>query len=119
LYNRERGLSLLETTIALAVLGVVAIVILSALITGAKASNTAWEQATAESLTRSEIEYIKSLDYQATYDVEPLLSMPVGWEILEPISVELVADSLQKIIITIKREGKTVLSVVTYKGEKQ
>ncbi len=59
----ESGVTLIETLVALAVLGLIAVVFLSGLATAARATLIADEQATAESLARSEIEYVKSQDY--------------------------------------------------------
>lgn len=60
LAQSQKGLSLVEVLIALAILGVVAVVFLSSLATSSKATIIADERTNAESLTRSELEYIKS-----------------------------------------------------------
>lgn len=55
-----KGQSLIEVLIAIAILGVVAVAFFSALGTNSKAIIIADEQTTAESLARSELEYVKS-----------------------------------------------------------
>ena len=56
----QKGLSLIEVLIAVAILGIVAVVFLSSLATSSKATIIADERTNAESLSRSELEYIKS-----------------------------------------------------------
>ena len=60
LAQSQNGLSLIEVLIAVAILGVVAAVFLSSLATSSKATIIADERTNAESLTRSELEYVKS-----------------------------------------------------------
>jgi prepilin-type N-terminal cleavage/methylation domain-containing protein len=83
----EKGFTLLEVIIAIALLGVVAVAILSGLSTGSRAILVADERATAESLARSQMEYVKSLDYtkapsggEASY-TNAKLAVPSGYEI--------------------------------------
>lgn len=59
----ERGFSLLEVALALALIGIIAIAFLLALAGASKAISIADEQATAQSLTRTELEYIKDQDF--------------------------------------------------------
>ena len=60
LRGNSRGVTLLEVVIALAILGLVAVAFLSALATASTAIIIADERTTAESLARSELEYVKS-----------------------------------------------------------
>jgi prepilin-type N-terminal cleavage/methylation domain-containing protein len=61
----EKGFSLMEVALAIALLGVVAIAYLGALATGSKAIMIADERATAESLARTQIEYVRSQEYSS------------------------------------------------------
>jgi prepilin-type N-terminal cleavage/methylation domain-containing protein len=81
----EKGFSLIEVVIAVALLGIVAIAILLALATGSKAIFIADEQATAESLARATMEYVRNQDYDAdnnppVYDLDDL-DIPPGFDI--------------------------------------
>jgi len=62
----SRGFTLVEVLIALAILGIVAVAFLSALATASTALILADERTTAESLTRAQLEYVKSQPYNST-----------------------------------------------------
>lgn len=74
----EKGFSLLEVMIAISLLGVVAVAFLSAMSTASRAVFIADEQASAESLARSEMEYVKSQDYSAASPVNWSYELPSG-----------------------------------------
>ena len=59
----QRGQILIEVLVALAILGIVAVAFLTALTTTSLALIVADRKTTAESLTRSEFEYIQNSDY--------------------------------------------------------
>jgi len=64
LIKDERGITLIEVLIALAILGLVAAAFLSGLATASRAIIIADERTTAESLARSQMEYVKNQEYQ-------------------------------------------------------
>jgi len=59
----ESGTTLIETLVALALLGAIGVAFLSGLATTSRATIIADEQTTAESLARSQIEWAKKVDY--------------------------------------------------------
>lgn len=116
----EKGFSLLETIVAIAVLGLVAVAFLGGLGTSTKATMTTGERAIAESLARSELEYVRNCTYQYDtdeYDINPMLDIPESWSMTPPVveSVHATDDGLQKVTVSVERNGKTVLSLFTYK----
>jgi len=123
LVAKERGIALIETLIALALLGAIGVAFLGGLGTATKASIVTNEQATAESLVRSEIEYVKKCVYQydaSQYPVNPGLTIPQSWSVPPPV-VELVHasdDGIQEVTVTAERNGETMLSIVVYKVDR-
>jgi len=119
----ERGFSLIETLIGLALLGIIAVGFLVGLNTGSRATFAANKQATAESLVRSEIEYVKNCAYEddaSEYLVDPALSIPEGWT-MPPPSVEplhATDDGIQNVTVTAEHNGKTILSINIYKVDR-
>jgi len=85
--GRSRGFSLIEVSIAIALIGIVVVGILSALSYASMVLIIADREATAESLARSQIEYIKNQPYDddfpgggvATY--EEIAPIPDGYTI--------------------------------------
>jgi len=61
--TRQRGFSLIETTVAIALLAVIVVAILSAFSATTLAARRHQEETTLDRLTRSDIEYIKSQPY--------------------------------------------------------
>jgi prepilin-type N-terminal cleavage/methylation domain-containing protein len=82
--KQEKGFSLIEVVLAIALLGVVAVAFLGALATGSKTIFIADERATAESLARAQMEYVRNQDYDAEnnppqYALIP--DIPAGYDI--------------------------------------
>ncbi len=121
--GKESGVALIEVLVALGILGFIAAIFLGGVATATKASIIAKEHATAESLVRSEIEYVKNFAYQyftSSYPVNPALTIPEGWAILSPVVVPVHAsdDGIQKVAVTAERNGEPVLSVIVYKVDR-
>jgi type II secretory pathway pseudopilin PulG len=78
----ERGYSLIEEAISIALVGIIAVGFLSGLGYASIALATADERSTAESLARSEVEYVKNQFYivAANYDSEISESGEVTYE---------------------------------------
>ncbi len=120
----QRGVSLLETLVALSILSVIGVTFINGLVTVSKANFTADEQTTAESLARSQIEWAKNADYveEATqYSPAPI---PDGGDHVD-YSVVITAsplrnpdDGLQRITVTIKHFDKTIIELESYKRQK-
>jgi prepilin-type N-terminal cleavage/methylation domain-containing protein len=78
--RKQRGFGLVEVIIALGLLGIIGIAFMGALATSSTATILYDEQATSESLARSEMEYVKSQDYSSaewSYEL-PSRTSPTG-----------------------------------------
>jgi prepilin-type N-terminal cleavage/methylation domain-containing protein len=73
--RRLRGFSLIETTVALALLGVIVVTIMSSFSAVTLAATRHQQETTLDRLTRSDAEYIKSQIYSATPKATPYLSL--------------------------------------------
>lgn len=105
----ERGVSLLESLVAVAILGLAVVATLTALSTGSLAVATADQEATAQSLARWQLEEIKAAPYSAVYSTitQPDYNISVG---VSPMAI-----NIQKITVTISRASKVLQVVEGYK----
>lgn len=120
----ESGQTLVETVVALAILGIIAIIFLNGVVITSRSTFTADERATAENLARSQMEWAKnaSYSYNATgYSPAPISS---GADYVD-YSVNITAeplndpdDGIQKITITVNRSGEQVLTLEGYKVDR-
>ena len=119
----DKGFILIETLIALVLMGIVAVSLLSGASTVIKANNIAGEQAIAQSLVRSEMEYVKNYQYQysaSTYPADLSITIPEGWVVPPPVVglVHATDDGIQSVNVTAEHNGKTVLSIEMYKVDR-
>lgn len=108
----QRGISLVEVLVALAIAGGALVMFLSSLGAGSKAGVVVWERTVAEGLAQSQIEYVKGQSYIVTpgaYDtVSPL---PDGYAVLTETALLAGRDaSIQKITVTVYRDGGLLLT---------
>ena len=122
--QNEAGVTLLETLVALAILGIIVAAFLNGLATNSKATIIADERATAGSLAWSQMEYVKTLDY--VYDAAEYTPVPIpDGEDYSGYSVTIGAeplhdtdDGIQKIMVAIERHGKQVITLEGYKVDR-
>ena len=132
--EKESGVGLIETLVALALLGIIAASFLGGLATASKAAFTADERATAECLARSQLEYVKGQGYISHIDPEHgdylvITTTPAGYNSVETTAVPIDPatgqplapgedNGIQKITITVKHDDKSVLIVSDFKRER-
>jgi len=112
----QKGLGLTESVIAVAVLGVAIVTFVAALATGSLAVSQENEQVVAQSLVRTQLEYIKNYPYDPSVITYPTVDAPKGFSICVTVGFIPNTDTdIQKITVTIYREGEEILSVEDYK----
>ncbi len=133
----QKGISLIETVIALALLGIIAVVFLNGLTTASRVVAMNQERVAAESLAKSQLEHIKSQDYISVFRYHadtncyeeiaiPANLTSVGYNIEisppeyviangENMTAGRAGFELQSITIVIKNSGKTVFTLSSYR----
>jgi Tfp pilus assembly protein PilV len=112
----QRGLGLVETLVAVAILGTSVVAFVVALSAG---SIALWEQdkeVVVQSLAQTQLEYTKSYAYDAEATTYPAVDTPEGYTISVGVaSVPDTDDDIQKITVTIYRESENIMTVEDYK----
>ena len=130
-FRGQRGISFIETVVAVGVLGLIGVVFLSGLTTTSRAVMVSEENVTAESLAKSQIEHIKHQAYipVAAYDsvtncyekidIPADLASQYDIEIeppeIPPLDVGTGPFEVQIITVVIKRNGEGVFNTSLYR----
>jgi type II secretory pathway pseudopilin PulG len=126
-FRVQRGVSLIETVVALGLLGLIGVALLSGLTTTSKAVMVSQEDVTVESLAKSQIEHIKAQPYipisvyQPEYCYDKITDIPANYdiEIMPPEAPPLDAGvgpfEVQSITVVVKRNGKAVFTMLMYR----
>ena len=109
----QTGLTLLETLIALAILGLIGVVYLSALNTGFRSEDIIREHVRAENLVRAQLEDIRYQPYQSSYNVT--VPLPLEYSITIDTQPYEPDDNTQQNTVTVSRSGKPLLTVTDLK----
>ena len=131
--DRQKGFTLVETLVGVAILGVVGVALVSGMFTGYRSLETNQDKVIAESLSKSQVEYIKSQDYVAVFRYDPgdpenrydtidipahLVSAGYTVEINTPSVIIPTGRSgfeLQSITVQVKRNENLKLAITFYK----
>jgi Tfp pilus assembly protein PilV len=112
----ERGVTLVEAAVAVLLLGGVVLTMVLCLSGGALGARVQDEQATAQGLARSQMEYIKRYTYNPSATTYPKITAPSGYSINVTVgSVPDTDTNIQKITVFIIRNGETLLTLQDYK----
>ncbi len=112
----ERGLALMESLIAVAVLGTTVLAFTVALATGALGIRENDQEVVAQGLARTQLEYTKSYAYNPSATTYPTVTTPSGYAISVAVaSVPSTNANIQKITANITRDGNLVMTINDYK----
>ena len=120
LIKSETGFSLIETLIGLVIFGLIGIAILSCLAASSRSNIINSNLTQAESLARSQMEYIQQQQY--INDANPVyqtITTPTDYSFVTPRAAR-VGDSgndiyLQKITVSVQHDNNTLFTITDYK----
>ena len=112
----QRGVSLPESLVAVAILGIALVVFLTALSTGLSGVGTVDEQVMAENVARSQLEYTKSQEYLIAPVFYNTITPPADFNVTAEASpIPDLSGEIQKITVTVYHNGEVLLVVEDYK----
>ena len=129
----QRGVALLEILVGLAILGVIGVAFISGMTDTFKAMGISQEKVAAESLAKSQIEYLKVQDYILVDDYNPvypatsyeLITVPsdlaaAGYSVNITVPEVVVSEleggfELQSVNITVRRNNERKLQISMYR----
>lgn len=115
-FQDQRGLGLVESLVAVAILGIAVVAFIVALSAGMLAVREQGREVVAQRLARSQLEHIKSYPYNPEATTYPLVAYPPGYTVAVVVSSVPDADvDIQKIAVTVSDEEGTLLVVEDYK----
>ena len=124
--KNQAGFSLIEVILAIGLISIFSLSIPSALSGTSRATITTNKHITAESIARSQMDYVQKQPYDSAnatpvYLVIP--DIPDSYSIVTPMAARLDPrgdgtdndDGLQEITVTVKQNGKIVFTLIDYK----
>ena len=112
----EKGLTIVESLIAVAIVGVTLVAFAVALSTGSLAVWESDQEVTVQSLARTQMEYIKGYLYDPDATTYPTVNTTDNYSISVAVSSTPDADSdIQKVTANISRDGQVLLTIEDYK----
>ncbi len=116
LVGHERGFGLVETLVAVAILGVAVVALVLGLSTGSITVREGNQELVAQSLAQTQLEYVKNYPYDPAATTYPTVNTPEGYSIgVEAGSIPDADTDIQRIMVTISRDGEAILTVEDYK----
>lgn len=108
----ESGSALVESLVAVAILGTALVLYLGGISTGALTTARTENTSTAQQLARSQMEYVKSAPYETTGTPYPTITPEAGYEI-EASSAPVPGGnaSVQLITVEVSRDGVPVFTL--------
>lgn len=116
LLRDEKGLTMVESVVTIAIVGVAVVAFAVALSTGSLAVNESDQEVMVQSLARTQLEYIKGYPYDPEATTYPTVNTTDNYSI--SVAVTSIPDTdanIQKITANISREGQVLLTVEDYK----
>jgi len=114
--NDQQGLGLVETLAAVAILGTSVVTFVVSLSAGSLAVAEQDTETVAQSLAQNQMEYIKNYTFNPAAVTYPKVAAPAGYSITVAVSSVPGTDTdIQKITVTVLRDGSSAFLVSDYK----
>ncbi len=114
--RNQSGLTLIETLIAVAIVGITAVIFINSMSTSSRIVVSVDENETAKNLAEYQMEYIKNQEYSSSYEPATIPDSYVGYAANITVGTVPSRDgNIQKITVTISHHDSNVTSLEGYK----
>ncbi|HSW59090.1 MAG TPA: type II secretion system protein [Dehalococcoidales bacterium] len=115
--KNQSGIGLVESLVAIAILGVSAVAFITGLSTGAVSVNTLDQEVTAHRLMTSQMEELKAERYDSSGRSYQIIKTPANYSIsLNVKTIENSDSDLQSITVSVSYRGSLLSKLETYKA---
>lgn len=130
LLSEERGLTLVEELVTVAIIGMGLVILVAMVTTGAVGVRKNNDQVMAQTLARSQLELIQDADYQPdpTSSPYPAVSSPPAYKVSVQIKywdassdtfiTNVQNDGMQKITVEVTSDGNSITRISAYKVDR-
>jgi len=116
LVGNQRGYSLIEVLVAIAILAAVLSAFVGALSISLQTQVTIDEKETAKNLAESQMEYVKGQPFAATYNPAAIPASYIGYSVnINTGSITARDTNLQKVTVVIAHYNKQITQLVDFK----
>jgi len=126
-WSSERGIALTEALVTMGITGIVAVAFLTGMSATSRAVMVSQERVTAENLAKSQMEYVRSQQYDELNTPPQYMLLPAG-DIPENYAIAVISerldpegdgalddDGLQKVTVIVRRDGDEVFRLEGYR----
>lgn len=107
----ERGLMLVETVFAIAIVGTLLATAAGAISVSARTLDLAGERTTASWIATSQAEFVRATGFVATGGAYPNIDTPAGYSVTNSTSAFIGGDAaIQNVTVTVSRNGQVILT---------
>jgi type II secretory pathway pseudopilin PulG len=115
-FGQESGMGLVESLVAIAILGVSAVSFITSLSAGAISVKDLNEQAIAQQLLTSQMEELKGVSYDLSGRSYPIIKVPEGYDLTLTVNSSIYTNTnIQKITAVVWHDGSQVSQIENYK----
>jgi len=104
------GMTMIETVVTLAMLGIIGVVALSGLASLVISGGVVVDRASAIAIAQRQLEYVKALPYQAAPTVYAVIEVPSLYQVTCEAQ-SLPDGNMQKVVVAVAKGGRSLLVI--------
>ena len=114
--NSQQGIGLVETLVAVAILGTSVVAFIVSLSAGTLTVNELNRETIAQSLAQTQMEYTKNCAFIPGAATYPVLAAPATYSVaVDVLDVTGTDTNIQKITVTVQKDSADILAISNYK----